>query len=60
MNEIKQKGGGMGGERGDNLWTAEIPPKDHSSFSKWLFAWPVSSIPWILGVFAHSMGKWKK
>lgn len=34
MNEIKQKGGGMGGERGDNLWAAEIPPKDHSSFSK--------------------------
>lgn len=28
MNEIKQKGGRMGGERGDNLWAAEILPKD--------------------------------
>lgn len=60
MNKIKQNGNGMEGEGGDNPRVADVPPKDHSSSSKWLFTWPVFSIPQILGMFAHSMGKWKK
>lgn len=51
---------GLGGEGGDGPEVTDVPSGDPSSFSTLAFLWTISSIPWILGMFSHSMGKRKE
>lgn len=46
--------------RHDGCEIVDVPSGDDSSFSKLSFIWTIFSIPWILGMFSHSMGKWKE